>query len=324
MGPGFGLLAGPVLERVRGKDMETTGKKPTSWTRRVAGWLAGSPLTAPGRRLMEANFRDYHMPMGKAAKVMAGSWLILRDHADGLFPPSFEDQQKAYQGEIDYFASIPGAARERMIADHVVKPFWNSHSFGKYAADVARLMRVFEDLGVPPDGRLLELGCGCGWMAEFLAIRGHDVTGTTIASDDVGIGEKRVDALVARGLPRRLRFRVAPMETVDERVRDLGPFDATFVFEALHHAFDWRKSIQSASRTLKPGGWLVLANEPNLAHTFVSYRVGRLTNTHEIGMSGRALRAEMRSAGLGDIRVLQPQVDNRVTAHWVAGKRPSR
>ena len=99
-------------------------------------------------------------------------------------------------------------------------------------------------------------------------------------------------------------------------------FDATFVFEALHHAFDWRKSIQSAARTLKPGGWLVLANEPNLLHTFVSYRVGRLTNTHEIGMSGRALREEMRSAGLGDIRVLRPRWDNRVAAHWVAGRKP--
>lgn len=271
---------------------------------------------------MEANFRDYHMPMGKVDKVLAGSWLILRDHADGLFPPTFEDQQKAYQGEIDYFASIPGAARERMIADHVVKPFWNGHSFGAYASDLARLMRVFEGLGVPSDGRLLELGCGCGWMAEFLAIRGHDVTGTTIAPDDVGIGEKRVAALVARGLPARLRFRVAPMETVDEAVRDLGGFDAAFVFEALHHAFDWRKSIHAASRTLRPGGWLVLANEPNLAHTFVSYRVGRLTHTHEIGMSGPALRLEMRAAGLEDIRVFQPRWDNRVTAHWVAARKP--
>lgn len=302
--------------------METTETRPSSWTRRVAGWLAGGPLTAPGRRLMEANFQDYHLPMGKMAKVLAGTWLILRDHADGLFPPTFEDQQKAYLGEIQYFASIPGAARERMIADHVVKPFWNGDSFGRYSADLARLMRILEELGVPGDGRLLELGCGCGWMAEFLAIRGHDVTGTTIAPDDVGIGLKRVAALVARGLPPRLRFREAPMETVDEAVRDLGLFDATYVFEALHHAFDWRRTIQSASRTLRPGGWLVLANEPNLAHTFVSYRVGRLTNTHEIGMSGPELRAEMRASGLGDIRVFQPRWDNRVTAHWLAARKP--
>jgi len=300
--------------------MGSEGNRARGWTRRVAGWLAASPAMRPGRRLMEANFQDYHMPLSKVGKVLAGTWLILRDHAEGLFPPTFEDQQKAYQGEIDYFASIPGAARERMIADHVVKPLWNSASFGKYAADLTRLMGVFEELGVPADGRLLELGCGCGWMAEFLAIRGHDVTGTTIAPDDVGIGEKRAAALVTRGLPPRLRFRVAPMETVDEAVKDLGPFDATFVFEALHHAYDWRKSIHAGARTLRPGGWLVLANEPNLAHTFISYRVGRLTNTHEIGMSGSALRGEMTAAGLRDIRVFQPRWNNGLTAHWLAGR----
>ncbi len=297
---------------------------PRPLSRRLAGWLAGSALTAPGRRLMEANLRDYHLPLSKWGKLAAGGWLILRDHADGKFPPTFEDQRKAYQGEIEYFASIPGAARERMIADHVVKPFWDAHWFGKYAADLARLLRVFEQLGVPADARLLELGCGCGWMAEFLAIKGYDVTGTTIAPDDVAIGEKRVAALVARGLPPRLRFRVAPMETVDECVGDAGPFDVVFVFEALHHAFDWRKSIHSAARALKPGGWLVLANEPNLVHTFVSYRVGRLTNTHEIGMSGPALRAEMTAAGLAEHRIFQPSLDNRITAHWLAARRPAR
>lgn len=290
--------------------------------RRLAGWLADSPLTAPGRRLMEANLRDYHLPLSKWGKLAAGGWLILRDYADGRFPPTFEDQQKAYQGEIDYFASIPGADRERMIADHVVKPFWDAHWFGKYAADLTRLLRVFEQLGVPANAHLLELGCGCGWMAEFLAIKGYDVTGTTIAPDDVGIGEKRAAALVARGLPPRLRFRIAPMESVDESVRDLGPFDVVFVFEALHHAFDWRKAIHAGARALKPGGWLVLANEPNLLHTFVSYRVGRLTNTHEIGMSGPQLRAEMAAAGLAEQRVFQPSFDNRITAHWIAARRP--
>jgi 2-polyprenyl-3-methyl-5-hydroxy-6-metoxy-1,4-benzoquinol methylase len=298
-------------------------KSPASFPRRVAGWLADSPIAAPGRRLMESNLRDYHLRLSKWGKLAAGSWLILRDYADGRFPPTFEDQQKAYQGEIDYFASIPGSARERMIADHVVKPFWDAHWFGKYAADLSRLLRMFEQLGVPADARLLELGCGCGWMAEFLAIKGYDVTGTTIAPDDVGIGTKRVAALVARGLPERLRFRVAPMESVDESVRDVGPFDVVFVFEALHHAFDWRRSIHAAARALKPGGWLVLANEPNLIHTFVSYRVGRLTNTHEIGMSGPQLRAEMTAAGLGEHRVFQPAFDNRITAHWLAGRRPA-
>jgi SAM-dependent methyltransferase len=50
-------------------------------------------------------------------------------------------------------------------------------------------------------------------------------------------------------------------------------FDGVFVFEALHHAFDWRQAIQASFHCLKEGGWLVLANEPNLLHTYISYRV---------------------------------------------------
>ena len=40
-------------------------------------------------------------------------------------------------------------------------------------------------LGIGPSNRLLELGCGAGWMAEYFAMMEYDVAGTTIAPPDV-------------------------------------------------------------------------------------------------------------------------------------------
>jgi hypothetical protein len=94
-----------------------------------------------------------------------------------------------------------------------------------------------------------------------------------------------------------------------------------FVFEALHHAFDWRKAIRASYNCLKPGGWLILAQEPNVVHTFVSYRVSKLANTHEIGMSRKALLQELRLCGFSETLVFQPKINDLLSHHWMAGRR---
>lgn len=291
-------------------------------SQRLAGWLADGPLMAHGRRLMERNFADFFLPLSKLGKLSAGSYLILKDYSQGLFPPTFLDQARAYQAEMDYYGSMPGAKKDFVLAGHIQKPFWNPHFYEGYSRKFLQLWRAFEGLGLQPGMRLLELGCGCGWMSEFLGIAGFQVLGTSIGPDEISLAGKRADALRARGVTEeRLRFRVGPMETVDQVVAPERDFDGVFVFEALHHAFDWRQTIHASFRCLKPGGWLLLAEEPNRIHTFVSYRVARLTNTHEIGMSRGELVAEMQRAGFTETRVLRPRFDNRISPLWIAARR---
>ncbi len=285
--------------------------------------MANSPLFRHGRELIRRNEIDYNLPLTKWEKLSAGAYLILRDYASGLFPPTFTDQAKAYQAEMDFYEAMPGVAKASAVASHIVKPFWSASSFAYYSREFTRLLTVFQALEVKPGCRLLELGCGAGWMAEFLAIMGYNVVATTIAPDEIAIGEKRIAALRARGItdPERLRFRQTPMETVDTAVSDLPQFDAVFVFEALHHAFDWNQAIRAASRCIKPGGWLILANEPNELHTFISYRIGRLSNTHEIGLSQKQLKAELHKAGFRSTRVFWPRFNDRISHQWVAGRK---
>ncbi len=285
---------------------------------RLAGLLARSAFLARGRRLYLANEANYLLPLSRPGKFLAGAYLILRDYAEGRFPPTFEDQALAYQAEVDYMDSIPGVTPATMREGALRKPFWNSRDFRKYSRGFTRLLETVERLGLNPGSRLLELGCGGGWMAEFMALAGYSVVGTSIAPEEIELARSRIGSLEAKGLKCDLNFEATPMESVREAVQ--GTFDGVFVFEALHHAFDWRKALRSAHDCLRPGGWLLLANEPNVAHTFVAYRVARLSNTHEVGFRKGELVSRMRELGFREIRVLSPRIDNWVSAHWIAAR----
>ncbi|MCF7817783.1 MAG: sugar nucleotide-binding protein [Kiritimatiellales bacterium] len=148
------------------------------------------------------------------------------------------------------------------------------------------------------------------WPAEFLAASGFSVVATTLDASAEEMIERRKASLIAKGVPHDLRFRASAMEYIHQTVSDLEPFDAIYVHEALHHAHDWKKSIKSFSKCLRPGGWCFILNEPNLIHTFSSYRVARLSNTHEIGISPVALKKQLNECGFDEIRIFK----NRI--HW--------
>jgi 2-polyprenyl-3-methyl-5-hydroxy-6-metoxy-1,4-benzoquinol methylase len=261
------------------------------------------------------------MPLSKVDKVMAGGYVILNDFAAGIFPPRFEDQAKTYQGEIDYDKSIPGESSEQVFSAHSRKPFWNARSTRFYIEGYLKILEAFERYGIVPPQRILELGCGSGWTCEFLALNGYAVVGTTIAPFDIDIANRKKRAMEVKGLPVKMDFEVAPMETVEKVAANGELFDAAFIYEALHHAFDWREALTSASKCLKPGGFFLVANEPNRLHTFISYRVAKLSNTHEIGMSKPAIVQHLRSIGFTQVDVLQPRLDNFYTHIWIMARK---
>ena len=273
--------------------------------------------SAGARELFEKNSRDINLRLSKWEKVRCGCWLILRDFSDGRFPPRFLDPAQAHAAEVDYGHALPGLDHAEFLDAEMRKPHWGSVAFRSYARDYERLLRLIERVTTKEHGSLLELGCGSGWLAEFLANEGYAVVGTTISPDDIAQATRRADAIRIKGLKTPLSFKVGAMETVDELFGDQERFDVVYVFEALHHAYDWRASVRSAHTCLKPGGWLLIANEPNELHTLIAYRGARLANTHEVGMRKSDLVSELRSTGFSEVRVIGPRLNNRVSRHWV-------
>lgn len=114
-------------------------------------------------------------------------------------------------------------------------------------AQGAKVRRALRESGVVSGGRLLEIGCGWGALAECAAREfGASVTGVTLSSEQFAWASRR---LAAAGLAGDLRFQ-------DYRDIDDGPFDAICsieMFEAVGRAY-WPGYFQSVHRLLKPGG----------------------------------------------------------------------
>ncbi len=145
-------------------------------------------------------------------------------------------------------------------------------------------------LGEVKDRRLLDLGCGYGETAVWLALRGARVDAVDISPEMVA----KASALAARHrVADRIRFHVAPGESLP--FADVS-FDAAFGHDVLHH-LDLAKAASEIRRILKPGGRAVFA-EP-LGHNPVINRfrdISPETRTPD----ERALRfADFRVIGSG-------------------------
>jgi 2-polyprenyl-3-methyl-5-hydroxy-6-metoxy-1,4-benzoquinol methylase len=287
----------------------------------LARTLAFSPLFASARTLWEHNRRDWHLPLSKFEKFSVGAHLILRDYAEGFFPPLFPDESKAHDAEINLKFSLPGYDPQDVADDSMRKPFQCGPSLPRALRKFMGLVDSMQQLGIRPPQRILELGCGYGWMSEALALMRFEVLGTSISPHEIVDAQLRLPALQAKGLSVKLEYRAAPMESVDQAVADRMPFDAVFVCGALHHAYDWRAAIQASRRCLKGGGWLIIANEPNVLHTLISYRVAKLAHTHEVGMSYAELSGCLRQTGFRKIRRMRNRLSFFVRHHWLAAQK---
>lgn len=279
------------------------------------------PVYRKAQQLEVENKENYWLPLSKLQKAYLGSYMVLQDYATGIFPPTFEDQAVAYEAEENFFFSLPGVDPEKALDSDLRKPFWLGNE--RYISYFLELCEALKVCDVKPPQTILELGAGSGWMSEFLALMQFRAIATTIGQSSVEQIHRRAKSLEAKGFCDSLVGFQAPMETIDAALykHSEEPVDAVFVFEALHHAYDWQKTFHSVYKSLKPGGWFIICREPNLLHTVVSYRMAKFSNTHEIGMSRTAMLKVLKSVGFKERRVLKNHVHFFIRPHWIAAQK---
>ncbi len=114
--------------------------------------------------------------------------------------------------------------------------------------------RLVERLGLEPGARVLDVGCGTGRLARWLAER-IGATGAVTAIDPL---EERIE--IARSHGGAVRFEVG-------RAEDLGAFeDASFDVVCMSSVFHWvadkPKALAEVRRVLRPGGRLGVTTSP--------------------------------------------------------------
>lgn len=100
-------------------------------------------------------------------------------------------------------------------------------------------------------GRLLDLGCGTGFIIDlakdlFERVDGVDVTQAMLDKVDVSSGNIRLHRCAAESLP----FEDAS-------------FDLVTAYTFVHHLEDYTKVMREALRVIKPGGGMYIDLEPN-------------------------------------------------------------
>jgi SAM-dependent methyltransferase len=132
---------------------------------------------------------------------------------------------------------------------------------------------VLDELG-PGDRRVLDLGCGVGAAALYLAERlPVEVVGVSISPAQVRLAER----YAGQGGPRpgTVRFETADFTALPD---DLAGFDLAFAIEAFVHADPAAAFFREAARALRPGGALVVIDDVRTGdpadHRLADFRAG--------------------------------------------------
>jgi SAM-dependent methyltransferase len=112
---------------------------------------------------------------------------------------------------------------------------------------------VVAHLGLGVRAKILDVGCGPGWMSEWFARCGYDVTGIDISEDMVEIARERVERIPdpePEGLPFVAEFHAMQVKDLPWSDR----FDAAVLFDTMHHFDDELETLRIIRRALVPGG----------------------------------------------------------------------
>jgi 2-polyprenyl-3-methyl-5-hydroxy-6-metoxy-1,4-benzoquinol methylase len=206
-----------------------------------------------------------------------------------------EEYKHALAGEGEYWdnfiaqrllrGEIPGSIDWRLtFSQFRYNHDWRPLSLGPQLINF-RLpeIRYVLDRATPRPGmRVLDLGCGAGWLSLEMARRGAHVTGMDISPTNLALGRYMAETN-ARNFPQLyerfvgLPCRLEEFGSVEYVYADLNgvtlpknEYDAVVVWDSLHHVANLEGLLEQVRTALKPGGAFI-----GVDHAFATSR----TNT---------------------------------------------
>jgi 2-polyprenyl-3-methyl-5-hydroxy-6-metoxy-1,4-benzoquinol methylase len=167
------------------------------------------------------------------------------------------------QAAIDYVTKLDAERRHYLFT----KPFYNlanrppKHSGEGMDRETFRHFCDFANIAValalPSGSRVLDVGCGSGWLSEYFARLGYVVKGIDISPELIQMSRDRIARVpydVDHETVLRCAFEVHDIES--------GPlneqFDGVVCYDSLHHFEDERAVIANLAAATRYGGSLFI------------------------------------------------------------------
>ena len=175
--------------------------------------------------------------------------------------------------------------------------------------ELARCLRTFahavETLDLELRAQVLDVGCGPGWLSEFLARCGYWVTGVDISEEMIEIARERVSAIrepVAVGIDAHAEFAAMPVRELPWENR----FEAAILYDTLHHFDEELATLRAIQRALVPGGRIYIREGVRPAPGSPAERAlveeMKEYGTLEAWFDPSYLESVLRDAGFVDVR----------------------
>lgn len=173
---------------------------------------------------------------------------------------------------------------------------YSSHYVGIHGSDdraYRNMARFYRDVlaHIPLRGRVLDVGCGTGFLVEALMREGHDVTGIDTDRGQVAVAQKR-------NLP------VVHVESASVNAYvSSEQWDAIFLMDVLEHVpkASQLNLVSAIQKSLRPGGRFI-CEVPNALWSMARYMLYQ-DWTHQCLFTVSSLRFVLENAGFSQIEI---------------------
>jgi len=171
------------------------------------------------------------------------------------------------QGAIEYPRRLDQSNRYHLYT----KPFYNlANKISRWSGDgldedthrhFCDFANIAYVLALPAGARVLDVGCGSGWLCEYFSRLGYDCTGIDVSPDLIEMANERLSRVPYGSdhqTPLKYRFLVHDIEAgpLSER------FDAILCYDSLHHFENEHVVVANVAAMLNYGGlFFVLEGE---------------------------------------------------------------
>lgn len=106
-----------------------------------------------------------------------------------------------------------------------------------------------------PDNKVLELGCGHGWLCIEVAKRGINIDGFDISPKLIEMAKNRALEYQSQANFKMPHFEVRDLNKI---ILEPDSYDVVLIWDTLHHILEAERLLQEVKKGLKKGGLLVI------------------------------------------------------------------